>query len=71
MEVVAVNQTAEQTVADRHYWVNPSEFDYSIRHNRIFRIIPLAENHTSLLKFADLLEQGLNGSTQGALKVKD
>lgn len=34
-------------------------------------MIPLAENHTSLLKFVDLLEHGLNGSPQGALKVKD
>lgn len=66
MEVVAVNLTA-----DRHYWVNPSEFDNSVRHNRFFRMIPLAENHTSQLKFADLLEQGLNGTPQRALKVKE
>ena len=71
MEVVAVNLTADQTVADRHYWENPSEFDNSVRHNRFFRMIPLAENHTSQLKFADLLEHGLNGSPQGALKVKE
>lgn len=71
MEVIAVNLTVDQTAADRQYWVNPSEFDSSILHNRFFRMIPLAENETSLLKLADLLEHGLKGTPRGALKVKE
>ena len=71
MEVIAVNLTADETVIDRQYWVNPSEYDTSMLHNRFFRMIPLAENETSLLKLADLLEHGLKGTPQGALKVKE
>lgn len=71
MEVIAVNLTADETTIDRQYWVNPSEYDTSMLHNRFFRMIPLAENETSLLKLADLLEHGLKGTPQGALKVKE
>lgn len=71
MEVVAVNLTADKTVADRQYWVNASEFDTSIMHNRFFRMIPLAENITDNLKLGDLLEHGLKGVPQGALKVRE
>ena len=71
MEVIAVNLTADETAIDRQYWVNPSEYDTSMLHNRFFRMIPLAENETSLLKLADLLEHGLKGTPQGALKVKE
>ena len=71
MEVIAVNLTAEQTVADRQYWVNPSEFDSSILHNRFFRMIPLAENEGEKLTLDDLLEHGLKGVPQGALKVRE
>ena len=71
MEVIAVNLKADETAIDRQYWVNPSEYDTSMLHNRFFRMIPLAENETSLLKLADLLEHGLKGTPQGALKVKE
>ena len=71
MEVIAVNLTADQTVADRQYWVNPSEFDSSILHNRFFRMIPLAENEGEKLTLDDLLEHGLKGVPQGALKVRE
>ena len=71
MEVIAVNLTADETAIDRQYWVNPSEYDTSMLHNRFFRMIPLAANETSLLKLADLLEHGLKGTPQGALKVKE
>ena len=71
MEVIAVNLTADETAIDRQYWVNPSEYDTSMLHNRFFRMIPLAESETSLLKLADLLEHGLKGTPQGALKVKE
>ena len=71
MEVIAVNLTADEIAIDRQYWVNPSEYDTSMLHNRFFRMIPLAENETSLLKLADLLEHGLKGTPQGALKVKE
>ena len=71
MEVIAVNLTADQTVADRQYWVNPSEFDSSILHNRFFRMIPLAENKGEKLTLDDLLEHGLKGVPQGALKVRE
>lgn len=71
MEVIAVNLTADQTVADRQYWVNPSEFDSSILHNRFFRMVPLAENEGEKLTLDDLLEHGLKGVPQGALKVRE
>lgn len=71
MEVIAVNLTADQTAADRQYWVNPSEFDSSILHNRFFRMIPLAENEGEKLTLDDLLEHGLKGVPQGALKVRE
>ena len=71
MEVIAVNLTADQTVADRQYWVNPSEFDSSILHNRFFRMIPLAQNEGEKLTLDDLLEHGLKGVPQGALKVRE
>lgn len=71
MEVVAVNLTADETAANRQYWGNPSEFDTSIMHNRFFRMIPLAENMTDKLKLDDLLEHGLKGVPQGALKVRE
>ena len=71
MEVIAVNLTADQTAADRQYWVNPYEFDSSILHNRFFRMIPLAENEGEKLTLDDLLEHGLKGVPQGALKVRE
>lgn len=71
MEVIAVNLTADQAAADRQYWVNPSEFDSSILHNRFFRMIPLAENEGEKLTLDDLLEHGLKGVPQGALKVRE
>ena len=71
MEVIAVNLTADKIAADRQYWVNPSEFDSSILHNRFFRMIPLAENEGEKLTLDDLLEHGLKGVPQGALKVRE
>ena len=71
MEVIAVNLTADKTAADRQYWVNPFEFDSSILHNRFFRMVPLAENEGEKLTLDDLLEHGLKGVPQGALKVRE
>lgn len=71
MEVVAINLTADETAIDREYWVNPAEFETSIMHNRFFRMIPLAENKSDKLTLDDLLEHGLKGVPQGALKIKE
>ena len=71
MEVTAVNLTADETAADRQYWVDPMEFETSIMHNRFFRMAPIAENKSDKLTLEDLLEHGLKGVPQGALKVKE
>lgn len=71
MEVTAVNLPAEDTIVDRQYWIKPSEFETSLLHNRFFRMVLLAENETNKLTINDLLEHGLNGVPQGALKVKE
>ena len=71
MEATAVNLTANETVADRQYWVSPMEFETSIMHNRFFRMVPLAENDSDKLTLEDLLEHGLKGVPQGALKVRE
>ena len=71
MEVIAINLKTEETTADRQDWATHSEFNESLLHNRFVRLKPLAENETSLLKLADLLEHGLKGTPQGALKVKE
>ena len=71
MEVIAVNLTSNETMADRKYWVNPSDYDISLNLNRFFRMILLAENETDKLTLADLLEQGLKGTPQAALSVKE
>lgn len=71
MEVIAVDLTSNETMADREYWVNPSDFDISLNLNRFFRMILLAENETDKLTLADLLEHGLKGVPQAALKVKE
>ena len=71
MEVTAVNLTSDETTADRQYWATPSEFETSLAHNRFFRMILLAENETEKLTLSDLLEHGLKGVPQGALKVKE
>lgn len=71
MEVTAVNLTANETVADRQYWVSPMEFETSIMHNRFFRMVPLAENDSDKLTLEDLLEHGLKGVPQGALKIRE
>ena len=71
MEVIAVDLTSNETMADRKYWVNPSDFDISLNLNRFFRMILLAENETDKLTLADLLEHGLKGTPQPALRVKE
>ena len=71
MEVVAINLTADETAIDREYWVNPLEFETSIKHNRFFRMIPIAENKSDKLTLDDLLVHGLKGVPQGALKIKE
>lgn len=71
MEVTAVNLTANETVVDRQYWANPMEFETSIMHNRFFRMVPLAENDSDKLTLEDLLEHGLKGVPQGAVKVRE
>ena len=71
MEVTAVNMTADESTVDKQYWVNPSEFETSLMHNRFFRMIPLAENTTDKLTLDDMLMHGLKGVPQGALKVKE
>lgn len=71
MEVTAVNLTANETVADRQYWMSPMEFETSIMHNRFFRMVPLAENDSDKLTLEDLLEHGLKGVPQGALKIRE
>ena len=71
MEVIAVDLTSNETMADRKYWVNPSDFDISLNLNRFFRMILLAENETDKLTLADLLEHGLKGVPQAALKIKE
>ena len=71
MEVIAVNLKAKESIADRIYWINPSNFDISINHNRFFRMVFIAENVTNRLILDELLEHGLKGAPQGALKVKE
>lgn len=71
MEVIAVNLTGNETTADRQYWINPSEYDTSMMHNRFFRMRILVENNTDKLTLHDLFEHGLKGAPQGALKVKE
>lgn len=71
MEVIAVNLTSNETMADRKYWVNPSDYDISLNLNRFFRMILLAENESDKLTLADLLEHGLKGTPQAALRVKE
>ena len=71
MEVIAVNLKAKESIADRIYWINPSDFDISINHNRFFRMVFIAENVTNRLILDELLEHGLKGAPQGALKVKE
>jgi 5-methylcytosine-specific restriction protein A len=71
MEVIAVNLTGNETTADRQYWINPSEYDTSMMHNRFFRMRILVENNTDKLTLHDLYEHGLKGAPQGALKVKE
>ena len=71
MEVIAVNLTSNETMIDREYWVNPSDFDISLNLNRFFRMILLAENETDKLTLTDLLEHVLKGVPQAALRVKE
>ena len=71
MEVITVNLTGNETTADRQYWINPSEYDTSMMHNRFFRMRLLVENNTDKLTLHDLYEHGLKGAPQGALKVKE
>lgn len=71
MEVIAVNLKTDETTADRQYWATHSEFEESLIHNRFFRMILLDENMTDKLKLDDLLEHGLKGVPQGALKVRE
>ena len=71
MEVIATNITSEHTIADQEYWSTPSEFKASLSNNRFFRISLLAENETEKLTLEDLLNHGLKGAPQGALKVKE
>jgi 5-methylcytosine-specific restriction protein A len=71
MEVIAVNLTGNETTADRQYWINPSEYDTSMMHNRFFRMRILVKNNTDKLTLHDLYEHGLKGAPQGALKVKE
>lgn len=71
MEVIAVDLTSNETMADRKYWVNPSDYDISLNLNRFFRMILLAENETDKLTLTDLLEHGLKGVPQAALRVKE
>ena len=71
MGVIAVNLTSNETMIDREYWVNPSDFDISLNLNRFFRMILLAENETDKLTLTDLLEHGLKGVPQAALRVKE
>ena len=71
MEVIAVNLTSNETMADRKYWVNPSDYDISLNLNRFFRMILLVENESDKLTLTDLLEHGLKGTPQAALRVKE
>lgn len=71
MEVIEINLTADKSLADKIYWTNPSEFENSLRNNRFFRMIILAENQTEKLTLKDLFEHGLKGVPQSALKVKE
>lgn len=71
MEVIAVNLKTDETTADRQYWATHTEFEDSHIHNRFFRMIPLAENEDEKLTLDDLLEHGLKGVPQGALKVRE
>lgn len=71
MEVIATDITREYTIADQQYWNTPSEFRTSLSNNRFFRISFLAENKSEKLTLEDLLNHGLNGAPQGALKVKE
>ena len=71
MEVMAINLATDDTTIDRQYWVTPSEFETSLIHNRFFRMALLDENKTSKLTLKDLLDHGLKGVPQGALKVRE
>lgn len=71
MEVVKVNLTSAESASDRQYWVDSSEFDSSLLHNRFFRMTLLAENLSDKLTLSDMLQHGLKGVPQGALKVKE
>ncbi len=71
MKVTDINLTADKSVADRRYWIDPSAFDVSLNNNRFIRLKPIAENETDLLTLVDLYEHGLRGAPQGAIKLKE
>lgn len=70
MEVIETNITSKDSIADQKYWETPNEFKTSLSNNRFFRISLLDENITEKLSLEDLLNHGLKGAPQGALKVK-
>ncbi len=70
MQVTHVNLTAEECTTDKEYWVNSTEFDTCMQHNKFFRMVLLEENSTSFLKLEDLQRNGLNAAPQGGLKAK-
>ena len=71
MEVVNINITKEHTIADKDFWVNPTEFNESLKNNRFFRITPLKKNLTDKLTLEDLMLHGLKSAPQGAIIVKE
>lgn len=70
-EVIDINVKAENTIADKEFWVNPKDFDTSINLNRFYRMKLLAKNTTELLKLNDLCENGLKAAPQGSLIIKE
>ena len=72
MQVTAINISTEESTADREYWVNPSEFNSSLEHNRFFRMVLVDKNTTPYLKLDDLLLNGLNKTApRGGMKAKE
>lgn len=53
------------------FYVDPSDFEASKRHNRFAKLVLVAESHSGRMGLANLLEHGMNTAPRGALHLTD
>ena len=69
MQVEEIDITHSDKIDDKEYWLSEAEFNERSKHNRYLKLRLIQKIESDALSLEDLLEHGLKGAPQGAMRL--